>query len=784
MSVCFGVTTTTEIALDDVLVVHSVAVVGSSNVAVCSDGKVTIFDAKSGHQRCLIRTPVLYPSIGYNHATDTLAVTLCHPPFALCSLQRLMPNDSERSVHWDENSMSESPDVHCVICPEAAWGQIIEFSPNGALVTGSSGNRVFVIDTASRRCQVILQLECELRFLTFPSLGTVLTVTNDDVYCVWDVAAGRPRYRSAPLMSTSIIACSSDPEREVVCLACNDGSLLFVRPPTYGIALRLALHSDVALRSPTQKGTDSGVIEPAPPIVVSMTSRPAPLQSDRGQLDVSRGVMMPQHVISASYESSSARWLLLCDTGLFALDPDDKSLAEVETLPNVRMGMLAPLQGSVMAAILMSHGVTSLRILPVSMPFSGDVDLTRSAPIGSNLLKPIGLKPHKQGEKPVVFHPRIHSSGYAKEKPWSVLQAEKKRRASSGAAQPRRPAPTTYAMHDLAPSTPLADFNTALAARPIHTSALLGIRHSAECDMMATVADSGCVVLKCPVKAGAPGWVVKGGKSAKPMVSCDFPAFDSNKTLLTACGDSICFHKVSRELPVHEHCLGHDIRAARYFYMDKFVVAAHGSEVSLVQAAIDTEVNDLSRGSNRSNSRTSLTGTVRPSVSITAMDVYNTFASSLIVCSGSNKSVFVVDAANELKVVAEYVDAHSRSIHTVHLPTTSRYASPSSDLLNTFITASTDSTLRLWDVRVASCVRTFSQHRNTAMAVGVATSPCGRFVSCGTDDRCVMTYDVGTGSVVTRIPRMKDTVTCLQYHMLKPVLYAGMADGSISAFAP
>ena len=54
------------------------------------------------------------------------------------------------------------------------------------------------------------------------------------------------------------------------------------------------------------------------------------------------------------------------------------------------------------------------------------------------------------------------------------------------------------------------------------------------------------------------------------------------------------------------------------------------------------------------------------------------------------------------------------------------------------VSASTDSTLRLWDVAAHGCVRTLRGHGNDRNFVGL--SVCDDYVACGSEDNAVCVY--------------------------------------------
>lgn len=55
-----------------------------------------------------------------------------------------------------------------------------------------------------------------------------------------------------------------------------------------------------------------------------------------------------------------------------------------------------------------------------------------------------------------------------------------------------------------------------------------------------------------------------------------------------------------------------------------------------------------------------------------------------------------------------------------------------------FLTAAMSDGIKLWDLRTNRCVRRYDGHVNRSHPVGVALSPCARFIASGSEDRSVM----------------------------------------------
>lgn len=54
-----------------------------------------------------------------------------------------------------------------------------------------------------------------------------------------------------------------------------------------------------------------------------------------------------------------------------------------------------------------------------------------------------------------------------------------------------------------------------------------------------------------------------------------------------------------------------------------------------------------------------------------------------------------------------------------------------------FLTAAVTDGIKLWDLRTYRCVRRYDGHVNRSQPVGLAISPCARFIATGSEDRSV-----------------------------------------------
>ena len=87
-----------------------------------------------------------------------------------------------------------------------------------------------------------------------------------------------------------------------------------------------------------------------------------------------------------------------------------------------------------------------------------------------------------------------------------------------------------------------------------------------------------------------------------------------------------------------------------------------------------------------------------------------------------------------------------------------------------FLTAAVGDGIKLWDLRTNKCVRRYDGHVNRSQPVGVAISPCARFIATGSEDRSVSldplmcSLEFGRALVMKMFVRVK-RMEVLQCHL-------------------
>jgi len=227
-----------------------------------------------------------------------------------------------------------------------------------------------------------------------------------------------------------------------------------------------------------------------------------------------------------------------------------------------------------------------------------------------------------------------------------------------------------------------------------------------------------------------------------------------------------------------------EVKEARFFYMDRFLVLAVGKQLLFFEWKLHTadEKDDIDRlkKSHKSKLVASFDSSAQNIVSIACV---NSFLSHIVLSSGSNRHIEVWDA-NAGKVIQTYQQAHDRLIHSLVINEASPFVSHPAESYDLFLSTSTDGFVSLWDLRSSSRVAKFTGHTCRVHPVGVAFSPCLRFIATGSEDKLAYLFDLraGTGSYQQKLEGQTDVVTDVAFNPLFPQLVTSSANGKLVVY--
>ncbi|KAG3251349.1 hypothetical protein PI124_g4020 [Phytophthora idaei] len=437
-------------------------------------------------------------------------------------------------------------------------------------------------------------------------------------------------------------------------------------------------------------------------------------------------------------------------------------------------------------------------------------------------------------DKPVTFHTRIKSSGYGS----SSTPFDSRRTPPMLLAKARKSLSdnrTKGSKSSTSVGSYLKEYPTncgllqhyqpkhALPPKALHQGAILHIEYSSDAKWLATSGnDRVAQVCKLPFsRFGGEGNVFVGHDQAVRAIhwsqndrmlvtigsdkTSRIWLADSDTSSLTlqgiappsgvataaaAMGSMSSAKKASRQ----------DIVAARFFYMDKFLLSACGNLARLHQFELDEvyaraprsraklarKKNDVEVLENQSRKKRVAQWSFDDMQSVTSFACVNgAFMSSVAVIAGSDRSLRVLDvgAGGGGRSVRVVRDAHSRAAHTVALPRPTCYASHPSNFYDLLLSSAPDNTTHLWDIRADNCVMRFCEHVNRVHTLGVTFSPCMRYVAMGSEDRAAYIYDIRTGRRLVKLKGHTDVVTSVAFSPLHPQLATASCDGTVRFYS-
>ncbi|XP_077439052.1 WD repeat-containing protein 27 [Vanacampus margaritifer] len=225
------------------------------------------------------------------------------------------------------------------------------------------------------------------------------------------------------------------------------------------------------------------------------------------------------------------------------------------------------------------------------------------------------------------------------------------------------------------------------------------------------------------------------------------------------------------------------IKAAQFYYLDKFLLLGSGDSLHMYLYHVDVTHDDIKRYQQRSFVKLSSCFSTSAGADITDLSTVNDFFAYIVLASVSNRSIQVFDM-NKGIVAAEVPDAHSRAVHCITQNKGSMFSTQAPESYNLFLTSAVTDGLKLWDLRTLRCVRRYDNHVNRCHSCSSAISPCGRFIACGSEDKCAYVYDIRSSCYLHKLQRHSETVLSVAFNPATPQLLTGTLDGKISLFDP
>ncbi|XP_072878354.1 WD repeat-containing protein 27 isoform X3 [Chlorocebus sabaeus] len=579
----------------------------------------------------------------------------------------------------------------------------LQLSPDDHVVAVCAGNKVFTLDIETQAIRAELQGHLgpvtAVEFCPWQA-GTLISVSEDRGFKVWDHCTGSLIYSSSVLSAYPLLSLFIDAESRQLVTGCADGQLWIFSLMDEHHYRRVAR---VDLRKKTEtfstRRLKSGLCSRPEESQLPSTS----VLGEGEQVEVTFPVLRlaPCHVSLVpnsacgclSSENTQCIWIG-SSVGLFIFNLAN---LEVEAALYYRdfQSLSIPLAGSCalrnrtadrktlcLLASLFGGKIAVLEIDPAALVRAQQCPGLRqslSVPASSCVLPAsplyLGIAKEKSTkaaserrcaaqsvmkDQRLVFHSKVRSSGYASAphvtmfSPKTNIKSEGKgssRRRSSCAREP-------YPMERAVPTKP----GPQVAAAPTCTRVCC-LQYSGDGQWLACGLSNHLSLVFGASLTGTPA-VFSGHDGAVNTVCWS----QDRRWLLSAAQDGTLRVWSARgaELAL---LLGRDmfskpIQSAQFYYIDSFILLSSGPEFQLLKYHIDTCKDEMKRYKQKSKSKLICRLSTTGAVDMTSLSAVNDFYSHIVLAAGRNRTVEVFDlnAGCSAAVIAE---AHSRPVHQI-----------------------------------------------------------------------------------------------------------------------
>ncbi|CAL8257574.1 unnamed protein product [Lota lota] len=685
----------------------------------------------------------------------------------------------------------------------------LAFSSSGERVAACTGNRVNILN--SQQEQLMCTLSGHLGPLTAaefcPWDEEILATTSEDrTFKVWDLKTESVCYQSFVLSASPLLSCIFVEKSRQFIAGSADGQIwCFSFPNDHNCHLVAKMDNDKMhkryLRQQETVTQQKGKAEQSDQQIVETT-----------KTVLSMAVCLPFDDFHDHMKGQRSMLWIGSSDGLYLVDLDTSDLLTAlcfRDYPELSIAMAGSwsissgCEGQMLCLVssLFTPTVALLEVRPAEVIFglcqclektlsSGGQGLSviqsspalSGSPLNADLKRKEPNRPERKGgvkEQPLVFQTRVKSSGYSSSPRMTMFSPKTNVANTSRLKETHRrkvgPILRDYPIDGRAPSVPHQKLRVANA--PVCSMQYSGDGKQILCGL----GDSSVFSYKSNL-TGSPA-VYTGHNNAVSSVGWShcrqwWLSASKDRTLrVWPSGSSEPAITLSGDM------LSHPISGAQFYYLDKFLLVACGDSLHLYLYHVDNTHDDIKRYKQRSVIKLAARFKTTSATDITALSAINDFYSHLVLQSGADRSLQVMDM-NQGRVVSEWPDAHSRAIHCIAQNKGSAFATQSPDSHNLFLTSAVTDGIRLWDLRTRRCVRRYESHVNRCHACDSAMSPCGRFIASGSEDNCAYVYDLRGNRFLHKLHRHSDTVLRVAFNPATPELLTGTLDGRLGVFRP
>ncbi|XP_017949681.1 WD repeat-containing protein 27 isoform X2 [Xenopus tropicalis] len=742
----------------------------------------------NGNNLCIwnISNPTEQPIILKGHHQPITAVTLSYVmnPWLVCSAS------PDYVILWNIKECKSSLLKGCV--PQGHViatlpGRVVdlEFHPDLKKVAACAGNKILIL---SAECEdVLAELAGHLgpvnaaKFCDWQD-NLLVSISEDRTFKVWDYHAESLVFQSAVLSAFPLLKMYIDAEKQQLVTGCADGQLrVFSLLEDHHFRSVCQIDLQKEKLKFLQQFPESGQLEKsglATSEIKNVLWRNSGKDKDTSMMDSSFPVLYidksKQFLMDEISLFGHPRLLWVASsTGFLLINMDN---CEVEAILNFNEFDALTLMRSQHQGIQTCRPVINLSIVS-SEPLLLTSPLRLEASIKSKSLKKSGVK-NTLKDQPLVFHKKVKSSGYSaapRMKMFSPKTNIKKTIEPSKVKNNPSGIMKEYPLKSSCPNIPWKQIS--VANKPTAVSC---IQYSGNGKKLACGLFDKSILLFSSDFSGEPS-VFAGHDGTVNGLGW---SQDSNWLISSAEDSMLKIWSVKNADPVlvmGKGMFSKPVRFPQFYYMDNFILLSSGAEFHLLKYSLDEVKDDLKRYKQKSWCKSVQKFQMDTAVEITGLSAVNDFYSYLVLAVGSNRTLEIFDL-NLNRSVAVIRDVHPRAAHQICQNKGSAFTTQASEAYNLFVTTAIGDGLKLWDMRTLRCVRRFEGHINRSQPCGIAISPCGRFIACGSEDRSAYLYDIHSSTYLQKLSGHTETVINVAFNPSSPQLTTATLDGKLQIF--
>ncbi|XP_053238405.1 WD repeat-containing protein 27 isoform X1 [Podarcis raffonei] len=766
----------------------------------------------NGNELCILNTtddPDRQPLhlLGHHHSITALAFGSKDNPLLICSASRdyvIVWNLDECMKKFLQGVMPEG----IVIGTLLGMVLYVRFSPDDETVAVCAGNRIYMLNTKDEA--ILAELEGHLAPVTAAEFcswekNRLISVSEDRSFKVWDYCTGLLIYQSAVITAFPLLSLFIDEENKQIITGCADGQL-WIFSLSSGHQYRCVVHINIKkerekfynkirkseqldeIQNPSKAYTSNNLREEE---TVETTFPVLRIEL----CDKSINVGDEEH----SLPTVNARCLWIgSSTGLFIINMANFELEAVlhyrdfSALSIQFAGSCAlmrkAINGKVFClltsmfenriALLEINVAALLRSQQSELHLSGSekglsvvarCSLLPTSPLclkkeKSQLVSKKGTKSQIK-DQPLVFHNKIKSSGYMSAPQMTMFSPKTNAKQNNLELKCKRSCKRRnkedYPRVKIPPNK--SERQIIVADKP---TSICCIQYSGDGELLACgLADKTLLAFNSNL-TGTPT-VYSGHDGAVNSVGW---SHDNNWLVSSSEDRTLRIWSVSSAEPAL--CLGKEmfhksIRSAQFYYIDTFILLSCGAEFHMLRCYLDTSKDEMKRYRNKSICKSVQKFPMASTVEITSLSAVNEFYSYIVLAAGSNRALEVFDL-NVGCSAAVIADVHSRSVHQICQNKGSAFSSQQYEAYNLFLTTAIGDGIKLWDLRTLRCERHYKGHSSRCHPCGIAVSPCGQFIACGSEDKCAYIYEMHSSTYSHKLTGHTESVINVAFNPSSP----------------